>query len=178
MSGRLRLCVATLGVLLLAACGEGQVGGAEETAETQEVQDALTGTVTVYGDALGSGWQDWSWASHALTNTKSIASGTRSISAIFAAWTGLYFHHTGLTLSTGDALELKVNGGATSNPALAVYVSVAGQAKAPVALNGYCTGARIPANAYTTCRLPLATLGAPSGARLAVSYTHLTLPTN
>ncbi|NPC50998.1 chitinase [Corallococcus sp. AB032C] len=122
--------------------------------------DALASATTMFDDALGSGWQDWSWATHSLSATKPVYAGTRSISATFGPWTGLYFHHAGVPTTGQGFVELQVNPGATTNPALALYASVGGVAKSPVALNPTCTGGTLKANAWTLCRMPLSTLGA------------------
>ncbi|NOK16108.1 glycosyl hydrolase family 18 protein [Corallococcus carmarthensis] len=122
--------------------------------------DALASATTMYDDALGSGWQDWSWATHSLTATKPVYAGTRSISATFGPWKGLYFHHAGVPTTGYGFVELQVNPGATANPAIALYASVGGVAKSPVALNSTCAGGTLKANAWTLCRMPLATLGA------------------
>ena len=156
-----RLGVWALGVLL-AGCGAAPDDGSSDTEPTAEVQGELASNSPVFTDALGTGWQDWSWASHSLTNASPVGSGTRSIAVTFGAWQGLYFHHSALTTAAGDALELQVNGGATSNPALNAYVTVNGAARTQLAINSFCTGARIPANAWTTCRIPLSNLGATS----------------
>jgi hypothetical protein len=51
----------------------------------------------VYGDALASGWQDWSWdATVNFANTSSVQSGTRSIALKYnAGWSGLSLHAPG-----------------------------------------------------------------------------------
>ncbi len=122
--------------------------------------DALASASPLYDDALGSGWQDWSWATHSLTATTPVYAGTRSISATFGPWTGLYFHHAGVPTTGYGFVELQVNPGATTNPALALYASVGGVAKPPVALNSTCAGGTLKANTWTLCRMPLAHLGA------------------
>ncbi|RKH06718.1 chitinase [Corallococcus sp. CA047B] len=126
-------------------------------------EDALASATTLYDDALGSGWQDWSWATHSLTATKPVFAGTRSISATFKPWTGVYLNHAGVPTTGFGFVELQVNPGATNNPALAVYATVGTSQKTPVALNPSCVGGSIKANVWTQCRVPLATLGAASG---------------
>ncbi|GMT97417.1 hypothetical protein KH5H1_15360 [Corallococcus caeni] len=125
--------------------------------------DALASASTMFDDALGSGWQDWSWATHSLGATSPVYAGTRSVSATFGPWKGLYFHHAGVPTTGYGFVELQVNAGATSNPAIALYASVGGVAKPPVALNPTCAGGTLKANAWTLCRMPLSTLGAANG---------------
>jgi len=174
MSHKRRLGAVLLSAVLLAACGgapedagDPQLPGEVQVPEgelpeagTGEVQDALAGNATVFSDALGTGWSDWSWAQRSLANRTPVAAGTRSISATFGPWTGLYFHHAGLAVAQGDVLELKVNGGANSAPVLNTYVTVGGAARTQVALGSYCTGGRIPSWSWTQCRIPLSALGA------------------
>jgi chitinase len=169
MSRSRMLGVWMLGAVLLAACGGApeqepadEVGapGGESPAEAVEVQDALVGSVSVFADALGTGWSDWSWAQRSLVNRTPVASGARSIAVTFGPWTGLYLHHAGLTTAEGDALELQVNGGGSSNPALNVYVTVGGAARPQLALAPWCAGGRIPSWGWTQCRIPLGALGA------------------
>ncbi|MFP2929524.1 glycosyl hydrolase family 18 protein [Pyxidicoccus sp. 3LG] len=123
-----------------------------------DVNAAAAGETTLYADALGSGWADWSWATRNLAVTSPVASGTRSISVTFGPWTGLYFHNGGVPTSGLQFLELQVNGGATTNPALTAYATVANARRTTVAVNGYCDGGSIKANAWTRCRVPLSAL--------------------
>ncbi|MBZ4415045.1 glycosyl hydrolase family 18 protein [Myxococcus sp. RHSTA-1-4] len=124
-----------------------------------DVTPAAVGDTTLYADALGSGWADWSWATHNLAVTSPVASGTRAISATFGPWTGLYFHNAGVPTAGLQYLELQVHGGATANPALTAYATVANQARPTVRVNPYCDGGIIRAGAWTRCRVPLSALG-------------------
>ncbi|MFP2907859.1 glycosyl hydrolase family 18 protein [Pyxidicoccus sp. 3LFB2] len=114
---------------------------------------------TLFADALGTGWADWSWATRNLAATSPVNSGTRALSATFGPWTGLYFHHTGVPTTGLEFLELQVHGGVTANPALTAYATVANQKRATVPVNGYCDGGTIKAGAWTRCRVPLSALG-------------------
>lgn len=114
---------------------------------------------TVYADALGTGWADWSWATRNLAATSPLFAGTRSITANFGAWTGLYFHHTGVSTVGLEFVEFQVHGGSTSNPALTAYATVANAARPTLSVNKYCDGGVIKASAWTRCRLPLSALG-------------------
>jgi chitinase len=124
-----------------------------------EAEAAAVDANTLYADALGTGWTDWSWATRNLAATSPVNSGTRALSATFGPWTGLYFHHTGVPTTGLEFLELQVHGGVTSNPALTAYATVANQKRALVSVNGYCDGRIIKANAWTRCRVPLSALG-------------------
>src|SRR6185312_320279 len=113
----------------------------------------------IYTDALTNGWTDWSWATHNLSNTSPVASGSRSISVTYGAWKGLYFHNNGLATSGFATLDFQINGGANSNPALTAYVTRGGAAQKSVSIAPFCTGQSIPSNAWTRCSIPLSSLG-------------------
>jgi chitinase len=155
----------------LAACGGAP--GAQEPASGEAVPEVsvpaepapadadatAVGPTTIYEEGLGSGWSDWSWASHSLASSTPVASGTRAISASFGPWTGLYFHHAGVTTSGLEYLELQVHGGVTVNPILSAYATVSGQARPTVGVNRYCDSGAIKAQGWTQCRVPLSALG-------------------
>src|SRR5688572_17272257 len=46
----------------------------------------------VYDNQLQSFWQDWSWASHNLTQTAVVHGAPNAISWEADVWDGLYFH--------------------------------------------------------------------------------------
>ncbi|NMO19081.1 chitinase [Pyxidicoccus fallax] len=124
-----------------------------------DIEATAAGDTTLYTDALGTGWVDWSWATRNLAVTSPVASGTRAISVTFGPWTGLYFHNAGVPTAGLQSLEFQVHGGATADPALAAYATVAGKARPTVKVNTYCDGGSIKAGAWTRCRVPLSALG-------------------
>jgi peptidoglycan/xylan/chitin deacetylase (PgdA/CDA1 family) len=80
------------------------------------LMDGLTGdtssSTTVYDDATGDGFTDWSWATHDLGNRTVVHGGLASLSAELDGWSGLFLHHTsGLDATQYSAIELWVNGG-------------------------------------------------------------------
>jgi chitinase len=158
-----------MGLLVALGAVSAGCGGAPDFTSTSDdgslvtQGDALASASTLFDDALGAGWEDWSWATHSLNATRPVYAGSRSVSATFGPWKGLYFHHAGVPVAGFSAVELYVNPGATANPALAVYASVGNVAKATVPLNPLCTGGTLKANTWTLCRVPLSTLGAASG---------------
>lgn len=154
----------------LAACGgppdldfptPGDVGQPEGIGHVEA--EATAAPPALYEDALGSGWQDWSWATRNLTATSPVASGSRAISVNFGPSTGLYFHHAGVSTAGMEALEFQVHGGATTNPALTIYATRSNQAGPKISVNPYCDGGTIKAGAWTRCRVPLSAVGAVSG---------------
>jgi hypothetical protein len=137
----------------------------------------------VYTDALGDGWGDWTgtWATRDLANPSPVASGAASISVTYAPWGGLYLHRTAALSTAGLAyLDLSVNGGATDGANIVVYTTVADVAGPHVAVGPYCAAGKIPANAWTRCRVPLAALQAVNvginGLVLRLEQDGATLP--
>ena len=146
--------------LVLAGCGP-EPGPTSARAVAAAVAPDAIG---VWDDALVSGWTDWSWGSTRRSTTSPVASGSAALSVTFNAWGGLYFRRSSTSVSGMSILELQVNGGSTAGSKLQVHAVQGSTDLAPVALEPYCAGGTIPANAWTRCK--------------AVSYTHLTLPTN
>jgi fibronectin type 3 domain-containing protein len=117
-------------------------------------------SVPVFSDALASGWSDWSWGgTRDWANASPVAAGSRSVAVTFTdPFAGIYFRHTAGPISGMTAFELSVDGGAAAGNKLQV-VAVQGETEsAPVALEGYCAGGTIPANAWTRCKVPLSAL--------------------
>ncbi|CAM3108676.1 glycoside hydrolase family 18 protein [Corallococcus soli] len=121
-------------------------------------------TTWIYRNKLVLPWEDYTWAKeHSLRNTSPVASGTYSISVKMGPWEALYFAHPELTIAAGDTLVLKVNGGRTGgNAALRVRAVIGTQQPVGVPLGPTCMGGAIPANKWTTCRVPLSSL-VPAG---------------
>jgi WD40 repeat protein len=65
----------------------------------------------VYGDALGEGWTEWSWADVQLTNAAPVHAGSCSISVRAGPWQGLLLHHDAFEPSQFDRLSFWVHGG-------------------------------------------------------------------
>lgn len=142
---------------LVAGCGSERPGAAAE--EASRAAALPTGAVTVYGDALASGWVDWSWsATRNFANTSPVAAGTSSLAATLQAWGGLSLHDGGTPVSGMASLVLSVNGGSASSD-LNLYATVGGTAGASVRLAQYCAGGAIPVNAWAKCTVPLSALG-------------------
>ena len=157
-----------MGFLLALSAVHTGCGGAPDFTSTEGDEDslvasqqgALASATTLYDDAMGTGWEDWSYATHSLTATSPVFAGTRSLSATFGPWKGVYLHHAGVSTTGYGFLELQVHPGVTNNPALAVYATVGTAQKTPIALNPFCAGGTLKASAWTLCRVPLTNLGA------------------
>ena len=76
----------------------------------------------VYNGGLQSGFEDWYWKSHSLTNTSPVRSGVYSISVNAANWQGLYLHHAAFDTSPYASLSFWVSGGTNGGQRLQVQV--------------------------------------------------------
>lgn len=113
----------------------------------------------VYGDALLSGWQDWSWATHSLTATAFVHSGTRSISFVPEGWKAVYLHKDGGASGADyDGLEFWVDGGTASGQNVRIVFFHASTLLADVPLNDYLPGG-IKAGTWSHVRLEFDVVG-------------------
>jgi hypothetical protein len=108
---------------------------------------------SIYGDSLGTGWQDWSWATDNLACTSPVHSGADSISVTAAAYQALYLNHDDFNTSGYSNLTFWIHGGATGGQELQVQVLLDGVAQPAVAL------APLPSNTWQHVTLSLASLG-------------------
>ena len=77
----------------------------------------------VYDDALGTGFQDWSWAMVDLANTNPVAVGSFSVALEPDAWGGLMFHSdNSILLSEYNRLRFRIHGGSTGGQAVRFYI--------------------------------------------------------
>ncbi|RKH00242.1 polysaccharide deacetylase [Corallococcus sp. CA047B] len=136
-------------------------------AEGLALTDGLTeappsvGTV-IYDDAMGSGFQDWSWGTHSLDEAVTVHSGPTALSFEPDYWEALMFHHTGLDLSLYQSIDLWVHGGTTGGQQLrlALYDNAT-----PLGSINLVTvlGHPITAGTWEKVSIPLTALGATSG---------------
>jgi len=125
---------------------------------------AVAQPLPVYDDQLRSGFADWSWGTHSLSQTAVVHSGTRAISFEPDGWTGLYLQRdAGIDLATYQSLELWVNGGASGGQNVRIAAIVANQLAGDAPLTQFLAGGRIPANQWVKATVPFASLGVPSG---------------
>lgn len=125
---------------------------AQQTASTPRAPSDLS----IYADALASGWDDWSWdTTHNFANTSPVQGGTASIAVTFdAAWAGLYLH-AGTPIATGgyDSLRFWVHGGTAGGQTVHVSVNFD---------TGNAYAITPQANTWTLVDIPLAALGGPA----------------
>jgi hypothetical protein len=110
--------------------------------------------LNIYDDALGSGWQDWSWATTVnLNNASPVHGGSKSIAVTYtAAWAGLYLHiEPAVDLSGYDALRFWIHGGSAGHQHLRVVANNDSNSY-PITLT---------ANIWTQVNIPLSALGGP-----------------
>jgi hypothetical protein len=82
--------------------------------------------LTVYSEALASGWGNWSWGVGSnLNNPAPVRGGTKSIAATFSqGWDGLKFGRSdGLDVSAYDTLSFWIHGGAGGGQTVEIQVS-------------------------------------------------------
>ncbi|MDX2139444.1 MAG: glycoside hydrolase family 44 protein [Chloroflexota bacterium] len=115
-------------------------------------------SLTIYNDALASGWQSWSWSTTLDTNaTAPVQAGNRSIAATYtAAWAGVYLRSQGALPAGYSTLRFWIHGGATGGQN--IRVDAYNEAGAGTTL----TTLTAMANTWTQHDLPLATFGPSS----------------
>jgi hypothetical protein len=124
---------------------------------------AAAAPIAVYTDALGTGWEDWSWATHSLTNTNPVHAGGYSISLVPSGWAALYLHLNGAVDGTlYDGLEFYVHGGSAGHQNLRIVFLSSGTVRANVPLSNYLSGGP-PAGSWAAVRIPIDALGLGSG---------------
>ncbi|MEN9390690.1 MAG: hypothetical protein RLZZ283_790, partial [Candidatus Parcubacteria bacterium] len=138
---------------------------------------STTTTNTLYADAIGAGWSDWSWDStRNFSNTNPVYAGTNSLSVAYtAAWGGLYLNHAGVTTVGSTHLQFAIRS-ATANPVLDVEIYGAGQTLlASVPLSTFLP--TMAANTWYLVTIPLASISAANTTLTGVSLVKSTTGT-
>ncbi len=81
--------------------------------------------VVVYNDALGDGWQNWSWAKVTLEVP---AGNVKPIKVEGDPWSGLMLHHDPIYTKGYSKITFYINGGVDGGQTLAVKVQINGKA--------------------------------------------------
>jgi len=111
---------ANLGLQQLLSSPQGSRGpGIKQTTTTPSaipppIGSQYKGGQVIYEDALENGWEDWSWAKVAFTNTVPVYAGSRSNRVLAGPMAALYLHHDGYNSTNYNQLSLWVNGGDSS----------------------------------------------------------------
>ena len=108
----------------------------------------------IYTDHLVNGFQDWSWATHNLANSTPVHSGTASISAATANYSGLWLYHGDFDTSLYTNLTFWLNGGATGGQVLKLTGVLGGNGASSVQLAALPGG-----NTWRQITVSLANLG-------------------
>jgi hypothetical protein len=115
----------------------------------------------VYGDALSSGWGDWSWGvKDNFSNTSPVHSGSDSLAVTYTAgWGGLQLGtNQQFAAASYNTLQFWVNGGSTGGQKLRVYLDGDG-----TSLTNYAVDiGPLTAGAWTQVKLLLSNLGSPA----------------
>jgi alpha-L-arabinofuranosidase len=127
---------------------------------------------SIYGDSLGTGWQDWSWATDYLTNASPVHSGADSISVAVAAYQALYLSHDAFDASTYTNLTFWIHGGATGGQHLQVQALLNGNAQPAIAL------VPLTSNTWRQITLSLASLGVANKPNMTGFWIQDTSGTN
>jgi hypothetical protein len=123
------------------ALGIGSAASADETMPE----------MSIYGTALGAGWENWSWAKTALSVDLG-ASPRKPIRVEAAPWAALYLHHAPFSTKGYRKLGLLVQG---SVPDREVRVFLLTDGK----VNGEGKLVTISNTGWTQVEVPLVTLG-------------------
>ncbi len=91
--------------------------------------------MSIYGDALVNGWQNWSWASVNAASTTTVHTGASAIAVDADGFEALYLQHAALPTQGYASLRFFIHGGATGGQTLNVYAlrTDGAQTAAPVA---------------------------------------------
>ncbi len=110
--------------------------------------------VTVYDDAPGDGFVDYSWGSVDLASPQPVASGSAAMEAQLGPWEGLYLAAPGrVAIPTSGELRFAMHGG--TNPDAVVQVQLIG----PGGVAGAPFEVRPDAGRWQQVTIPLADLG-------------------
>src|SRR5436305_10645680 len=116
--------------------------------------------LTIYADALGPGWADWSWCSRDLASTDTVHSGTHSARLTYTGgFQGFYMRHAAFDNSGYTHLVFWINGGNKDNRAMTVAAHLNDQAQPSVPLAAYVEGGSVAAKTWPKVTIPLAALG-------------------
>ncbi len=121
---------------------------------------AAAAPISVYGDALGSGWQNWSWNTTVnFSATSPVHSGKDSIAVTYtSAWGGLYLAASpAIGASSYNTVQFWINGGQKGGQQLRVVLTDGSQNFLAQAVN-----VQASANTWTQVTILLSALGSPA----------------
>ena len=113
-------------------------------------------SLSIYADALGTGWNDWSWdpITRNLNATAPVHGGTHAIAVTYTGgWSGLKLAYPDeLNAAAYDTLRFWVHGGASGGQQVTVMLEGTGGSQEQVPITP-------TANTWTLVTIPLTTLG-------------------
>lgn len=118
----------------------------------------------VYGDALASGFVDWSWGTHSLAQGSVVHGGNAAISFEPDGWAGLYLHRDeGIDVASYGAVELWVRGASSGGQKVTVALLSGGAVAGSGALETFVAGGSVPGGSWAKATVPFASLGVTTG---------------
>src|SRR4051794_37680283 len=109
----------------------------------------------VYGDRLGTAWQNWSWALVDFASTAVVPWGSTSIAVTAGPFTALWLRHVAFDTTDYGNVSFWINGGPAGGQRLHVAATLADA--------GQSVGFDIPSlapNVWQQVTIPLSALGA------------------
>ncbi len=116
------------------------------------------GPMLVYTDALGDGWQDWSWGTRNFQATSPVHSGKFSLSLSPGGNRGIYLHHDSYSTGGYGTLTAFVYGDMAAKVCL---VDGGGKFGDQISMGRYLKPDPAHLPGWHVLRVPLADLGAP-----------------
>jgi hypothetical protein len=120
-------------------------------------------SVSIYQNALATGWENWSWNStQNFSDTSLVAPGsTKALSTTYTgAWGGLYLHSAGVGTSGLHTLTFSIAGKNAGGQQIQVQLYDANDQPLPAKnISSYIAGG-ISANTFKQVSIPLTDLGA------------------
>jgi hypothetical protein len=121
----------------------------------RDAAHAANNDLPVFGDGLGSLWENWSWASVDFASTAVVHSGTTSIAVTAGPFTAMWLRHVAFDTTDYGNVSFWINGGPVGGQRLRVAATLAD--------SGQSVGFDIPPlapNAWQQVTIPLSALGA------------------
>ncbi|MCR8630003.1 glycoside hydrolase family 44 protein [Paenibacillus radicis (ex Xue et al. 2023)] len=118
----------------------------------------------IYKDALSPGISDHSWADHALNESKTVHTGSRSIRLNPSMDGALYLYSANpFLVSEYNTLEFWIHGGEAGGQKLNLIVQAGGEQAAKLDLAAYLPDGRVTAGVWQKVQLDLTQLKIPNG---------------
>lgn len=139
-------------------------GGPERWVISQEPESNYDRTLDIFIDALGPGWEDWSWdAERQVGATDQVRHGISSIRAKLGPWGALSFWHAPFSSHPYYRLEFYIRASSPNEPLLwACFSDESGKTlvHAPVNDRRWIEGGKVEAGKWKLVAIPLRDLGA------------------